>query len=129
MKRWVLISVWVFVLCLFFGSIALTQQQGKVEIGGLIINQTQTRIGQEFYQNFVIFWQAPSGMKDYNIFVAEMTNPVWGNYIWIEVGGFISKEIVYGETFKSRSGQEEIEQAARKGVEMAAEYVRRANFD
>lgn len=58
MKRCGLISVLVFVLSLVFGSIALAQRE--VEVDGLIIDQTQTRIGQEFFQNFVTFWEAPS---------------------------------------------------------------------
>ena len=124
MKRWGLIlvfSVLVFVLSLVFSSIALTQQRREVEVDGLIIDQTQTRIGQEFYQSFVTFWEAPSGIEDYNIVVTEMANPTWGSWIWIEVGGFVSKEIVYREMLKPRS--EEIEEAAKKGTESIKKYL------
>ena len=79
MKRLGLILVLVFVLSLVFSSIALTQQRREVEVDGLIIDQTQTRIGQEFYQSFVTFWEAPSGIEDYNIVVTEMANPTWGS--------------------------------------------------
>lgn len=119
LKRWslilvlafVLISVLVFVLSLIFGSIALSQPR-EVEMNGLIIDQTQTKIGQEFFQNFVTFWQAPSGIKNYNynILVTEMANR-WGSWIWIEV----NNRKVYGELLKPRS--EEIEETAKKGVE------------
>jgi len=123
MKRWGLISVFsvlIFVLSLVFGS-ALLAQGGEVEIDGLIIDQTQTRIGQEFYQNFVTFWEAPLGIEDYNILITEMANPTWGSWIWIEVGGFVSKEIVYREILKPRS--EEIEKTAQKGVEVVKKYL------
>jgi len=123
MKRLGLILVLVFVLSLVFSSIALTQQRREVEVDGLIIDQTQTRIGQEFYQSFVTFWEAPSGIEDYNIVVTEMANPTWGSWIWIEVGGFVSKEIVYREMLKPRS--EEIEEAAKKGTESIKEYLYR----
>jgi len=120
MKRLSLISVLVFVLSLVFGS-AVLAQRGEVEIDGLIIDQTQTRIGQEFYQNFVTFWEAPLGIEDYNILITEMANPTWGSWIWIEVGGFVSKEIVYREILKPRS--EEIEKTAQKGVEVVKKYL------
>lgn len=123
MKRWGLISVFsvlIFVLSLVFGS-ALLAQGGEVEIDGLIIDQTQTRIGQEFYQNFVTFWEAPLGIEDYNILITEMANPTWGSWIWVEVGGFVSKEIVYREILKPRS--EEIEKTAQKGVEVVKKYL------
>ena len=120
MKRLSLISVLVFVLSLVFGS-ALLAQRGEVEIDGLIIDQTQTRIGQEFYQNFVTFWEAPLGIEDYNILITEMANPTWGSWIWVEVGGFVSKEIVYREILKPRS--EEIEKTAQKGVEVVKKYL------
>ena len=123
MKRLGLILVLVFVLSLVFSSIALTQQRREVEIDGLIIDQTQTRIGQEFYQSFVTFWEAPSGIEDYNIVIVEMANPTWGSWIWIEVGGLVSKEIVYRETLKPRL--EEIEETAKKGVEVVREYLYR----
>jgi len=122
MKRLSLISVLVFVLSLVFGS-AVLAQRGEVEIDGLIIDQTQTRIGQEFYQNFVTFWEAPPGIEDYNIVITEMANPTWGSWIWIEVGGLVSKEIVYRETLKPRL--EEIEETAKKGVEVVREYLYR----
>jgi len=120
MKRLSLISVLVFVLSLVFGS-AVLAQRGEVEIDGLIIEQTQTRIGQEFYQNFVTFWEAPLGIEDYNILITEMANPTWGSWIWVEVGGFVSKEIVYREILKPRS--EEIEETAQKGVEVVKKYL------
>ena len=122
MKRLSLISVLVFVLSLVFGS-AVLAQRGEVEIDGLIIDQTQTRIGQEFYQNFVTFWEAPPGIEDYNIVIVEMANPTWGSWIWIEVGGLVSKEIVYRETLKPRL--EENEETAKKGVEVVREYLYR----
>jgi len=122
MKRWSLISTLVFILSLVFGSIASAQQK-EVEVDGLIIDQTQTRIGQEFYQNFVTFWESPIGIENYNILVTEMASPTWGSWIWIEVGDLISKEIVYQEILKPRA--EEIEDAAKKGVEVVKEYLYR----
>lgn len=116
MKKWGLVSVLVFVLSLVFGS-AVLAQRGELEIDGLIIDQTQTRIGQEFYQNFVTFWEAPSGIKDYNILVTEMASPFWGSLIGIEVNDVV----VYRGLLRPRS--EEIEEAAKKEVESIKEYL------
>ncbi|MEK7578496.1 MAG: CsgE family curli-type amyloid fiber assembly protein [Patescibacteria group bacterium] len=124
MRKWGLVSVLVFVLSLVFVSIALSQQK-EVEIDGLVIDQTQTRIGQEFYQNFVSFWEKPLGIGDYNIVIIEMANPTWGSWVWIEVGGFVSKETVYREILKPKP--EEIEEAVNKGIESVKEYLYRLN--
>ena len=67
--------------------------------------------------------EAPPGIEDYNIVITEMANPTWGSWIWIEVGGLVSKEIVYRETLKPRL--EEIEETAKKGVEVVREYLYR----
>lgn len=122
MKRLGLISLSIFTLSLFFGSVALAQQK-EVEIDGLIIDRTQTKIGLELYQNFVTFWEAPEGIKDYNILIAEMASPAWGSLVWIEVGDLVGKETVYQGILKPRP--EEIEEAAKKGCEIVKEYLYR----
>lgn len=102
---------------LSFGSIAF----GQAEIDGLVIEQTQTRTGHEFYRNFVTFWEAPRGVKGYNIIIIEKASPRWGSWIWIEVVSFISRKTVYRVLLKPRT--EEIEEKAKKGVRVTTEYL------
>lgn len=104
---------------LSFSSIAF----GQEEIAGLIIDQTQTRIGHEFYRNFVTFQEteALKGIKDYNIIVIERASPRWGSWIWIEVGSFISRKTVHRTILKPRT--EEIEEEAEKAVMVIKEYL------
>ena len=89
------------------------------EITGLIIEETMTRIGYEFYENFFILWEAPEGIKDYNIFIDERASPLWGS--WIQVK--IDTTIVWSKILKPRS--EEIEEAAEKAVEVTKEFLSR----
>jgi len=89
------------------------------EITGLIIEETMTKIGYEFYENFFILWEAPEGIKDYNIFIDERASPLWGS--WIQVK--IDTTIVWSKILKPRS--EEIEEAAEKAVEVTKEFLSR----
>ncbi len=108
----------------FSGLIAFAQD---VEIDYLIIDQTQTRIGHEFYRDFITFWEPPMGIKDYNIFISEKANARWGSWIQVEVGGLISKNAVYKKLLKPRSGNAEEEakiaiRAVRKHFTHLQEY-------
>lgn len=105
------------ILGLFVLSLASTIWGEEVEIGGLIIDQTQTRIGHDFYLHFVTFWLPPEGIEDYNIFIIERASPHWGNWIWIKV----NMDLVYRNMLKPRS--EEIEEEAKKGVAVIRGYL------
>lgn len=118
MRRWGLILLLVFTLSLVFSSIALGQRR-EVEVNGLILDQTQTRIGQQFYENFVMFWESPSEIEDYNILVTEMASPIWGSWVRIEV----NTVMVYEDLLKPRS--ENVEESAKKAVESVREYLYR----
>lgn len=87
------------------------------EITGLIIEQTMSRIGYEFHEFFFIRWEAPKGIKDYNIFIDERASPLWGS--WIQVK--IDTNVVWSKVLKPRS--EEIEEAAKKAVKVTKEFL------
>jgi len=116
------VVVIAFVLGLGF-TFAVTAQgevkREEVEIDGLIIDQTQTRIGREFYQQFVTFWEAPEGIADYNIFIVEKATPQWGSVVWIKVNDVM----VYRNVLRPRT--EGIKEAVRKCAEITREYLYR----
>ncbi len=56
-----------------------------LEIDGLLINETKTKIGQDFYEFFFNFWQAPDNAKDYTLFVSERPTGNSGSWIWVNV--------------------------------------------
>jgi len=100
-------------------TMAAVEAEIMEEISGLIIEETMTRIGYEFYENFFILWEASEGIKDYNIFIDERASPLWGS--WIQVK--IDTTIVWSKILKPRS--EEIEEAAEKAVEVTKEFLSR----
>lgn len=99
---------------------AEAEEQLIAEITGLIIEQTMTRIGYEFYENFFIRWEAPEGIKDYNIFINERAG-LWGSWVRVD----IDSNTAWQKVLRPRS--EEIEEAAKEAVEATKEYL--ANYE
>lgn len=99
-------------------TIAVAEEELMKEITGLIIEQTMTKIGYEFYENFFIRWEAPEGIKDYNIFINERAGP-WGSWVRVD----IDTKTVWQKVLRPRS--EEIEEAAKEAVEATREYFSR----
>jgi len=88
------------------------------EIAGLIIEETMTKIGYEFYEQFFLQWKAPQvGLKHYNILIAERASPTWGSLVEVNVG----ETTVWSGVLRPRS--EEIEEAAKQAIEAAKEYL------
>ncbi len=89
------------------------------EIDGLVIDQTQTRIGYEFYSTFSLHWEAPvqNGVDDYTITVIERASPQWGSWIWIK----INDAYMYRKILQPRQG--EVENEARKAVGTVKKYL------
>jgi curli production assembly/transport component CsgE len=54
---------------------------------GLTINQTVTRFGQVFYNEFVKHWNDYSHLVSANLTVYERPSARWGSLIWIEYRG------------------------------------------
>jgi curli production assembly/transport component CsgE len=89
------------------------------EITGLIIEQTMTKIGYDFYEYFFLFWEAPQqvGIDDYNIFIFERASPMWGSWIWVVV----NDSTIWDRVLKPRST--EIEDAAKEAIEVVKQYL------
>ncbi|WP_162256871.1 CsgE family curli-type amyloid fiber assembly protein [Noviherbaspirillum sp. Root189] len=52
--------------------------------GGIVVNQTVTVAGQEFFQCFVAAWRDRDLSERYAISVMERPSARWGSQIWIE---------------------------------------------
>lgn len=89
------------------------------EITGLIIEQTMTRIGYDFYEYFFLLWETPRmlGIRDYNIFINERASPMWGSWIWVDVNG----ATIWNKVLKPRSA--EVEDAAKEAIEVTKQYL------
>ena len=116
MKRLKMDLILVFVLSLIFSSNVLAQPK-ETEVDGLILSQTQTTFGYEFYQSFVTFWKELEVTKDYTILILERANPIWG--IWIEIE--VKETTVYQHRLQPRS--EEIESEAKEAVKSTRQYL------
>ena len=88
----------------------------ELEIQGLVIDETQTKIGQDFYQSFFALWEPPEEVECI-IFIIERASPQWGSWIWVRV----NDSVVWRGVLRPRS--EEIEEAARRAVEVARKYL------
>jgi curli production assembly/transport component CsgE len=97
---------------------AVTEEELMQEITGLIIEETVTKIGYEFYEYFFIKWKSPPGAhKHYNILITERVSSTWGSLIEVNIG----ESTVWSGMLKPSS--EEIEDAAQQAVEAATEYL------
>ncbi len=98
-------------------EVAAEEEKVMEEISGLIIEQTMTGIGYGFYETFFVLWEAPEGIKEYNIFIIERASPTWGS--WVEVN--VDDTTVWSNVLKPRF--EEIEEAVKEAVEVAKIYL------
>ena len=104
-----------------FVSLSLPGRLGAGEMGitGLVIDQTRSRVGQEFYENFYRKWMSlPASFRDgYNIVVGEFYNPKYGFVLSVKVDG----TLVYQSFTMPRS--EEIEERAKEAIGAVIDYI------
>jgi curli production assembly/transport component CsgE len=93
--------------------------QKDVEIEGLLIDQTRSRIGYDFYQDFVSFWEAPPGARNYNLVIIEQNEPRYGSWVSIK----INDNLVYRALL--RPGPEDIAATAHEAVAVVREFLLR----
>ncbi len=98
---------------LYIPTLFAQNESVDIEIDGLIIDQTQTKIGRDFYDYFYANWEAPLFIKNYNIYVKERPLPKMGSWIFIEA----HEQQVFRQVLRPRAA--DIEESAKK----AAEYV------
>ncbi len=78
-----------------------------LEIDGLVIDETRTRVGRDFYEKFYNLWTAPFGVSDYSIFVEEQ--PPRGRSVAVRVK--VNDKLV---SFHHLQPREEMLEAAAK---------------
>jgi curli production assembly/transport component CsgE len=114
MKASALIFLLIFPLALAHGPSVWAQSE--VEIEGLIIDQTRSKMGHDFYQEFVTSWEDPPGVRAYNIVIGEQNDPRLGNWVVLEIG-----DSVYRALLKPRA--EDIAQAASEAIAATRDYL------
>ena len=94
-------------------SFSSSAAEPNFEIGGLVVDQTVSRVGHLFYENLMNGWDVPADAG--TIIVRERPDIFAGNIVWIE----INDDIVYQDRVGFRPGGiEEKAQAARALAEL-----------
>lgn len=90
---------------------------------GVVVNQTVTVAGQDFYQRFVAAWRERDLSERFSISIHERPSPRWGSQVWIE---FAQRRI-----FQSAlpGGRGEIQALAEKAIETAYQLIADAEVD
>ena len=86
-------------------------------LDGLVVDETQTRIGRDFYDAFYRQWQAPEGARGFTVSVQE--KPLRGQGILIAVR--VNDELAFQARLQPRSDFDAI---ARQGVAYAYHRLR-----
>lgn len=88
-----------------------------LEIDGLIIDETRTKIGRDYYEVFYNQWEAPKGAKNFTIKIKEL--PSRGRGAQIQV--FVNDEKLIHRSVQPR--QEMIEDLASRSVNALAQWL------
>lgn len=57
----------------------------SLELDGLILDETLTKIGHDFYKYFNDHWNAPEGATNYTIYISEKLMPGMGNLVIVKI--------------------------------------------
>lgn len=89
----------------------------RMEIDGLVVDETQTKLARDFYAEFFSFWQAPNGAFNYTVVVQEQPLPNVGTRVLVRV----NDEIAFQTQLQPRS--EVVQEAARQAVFYTYRFV------
>lgn len=88
-----------------------------LEIGEMIFDETITKVGRDFYDEFFSRWSNPTQLKDFSISIKEMPMPGIGTQITVMLDEIeILKQFI-------RPNQEMIEMLAEYGVGLTNQYL------
>jgi len=92
---------------------------GSVSVGGLVINDTRTTIGSDFYDVFYSRWETPKGAGNVTVRVREQPRPNLGTRIVVEV----EDQTIFRANLRPR--MEQIERAAQGALARAHRYIKK----
>ena len=103
-------------------SIQSLRQRGSMgpESSGLIVDQTITKIGRDFYDQFFSHWEPPPGNEDFTIVINE--RPSRGN------NAIVALTVNENELleFPLQAKFDLIEEAAQQAIEIATGFLQQA---
>ena len=88
-----------------------------LEIGEMVFDETITKVGRDFYDEFFTQWNNPTQIKDFSISIKERPMPGIGTQITVLIDEFeILKQFI-------RPNQEQIEMLAEYTIAIATQYL------
>lgn len=109
------ITLLILCFCLLYSNLYSLYAQ-EVVLSGLILDQTKTHLGRDFYEAFAQRWEFIPGLENYNIIINEISDPRWGTQIQI----FVDDNLVYISPLKPRL--EDIELRAEEAADAVFKY-------
>ena len=88
-----------------------------LEIGEMVFDETITKVGRDFYDEFFSQWSNPSSIKDFSITIKEKPMPGVGTQITV----IIDEQEILKQFI--RPNQEMIEMLAEYSVGLASQYL------
>lgn len=62
-----------------------SERQIMMEIDGMVLDETRSKVGRDFYDVFYSNWQSPDNASNFSIRIAEQPSPSLGTIIYVEV--------------------------------------------
>lgn len=89
----------------------------EIEIDGLLVDNTKTKIGRDFYDLFYANWEPPTNAKNYTITVLEKPFRLTSTLIVVS----INDNVVYQSILQPR--QEVVEQLSEQAIAITFNYL------
>jgi len=104
-------------------TVTKKKKSSYLEIDGLIIDQTQSKIAHDFYDTFFANWLAPEEFREYTILIIEKKQPRNGCLVCIE----INNDLIFQSILSPRNNM--LEEIAKNGVLITTQYLQKRHRD
>lgn len=93
------------------------EEQILLEIDGLVMDETRSKIGKDFYDVFYQRWQAPESASNFTIRISERPTPTLGSFVSVRVNDNLTFQ------YRLQPRYDIIETAAIYAVRMTRQYL------
>lgn len=94
-----------------------TENEVEIEIDGLLVDDTKTKIGRDFYDMFYANWEAPDQAKNYTITIQEKPFRLTSTLVSIS----INDNMVYQSILQPR--QDVVESLSEQAIAQTYNYL------
>jgi curli production assembly/transport component CsgE len=99
------------------GRNGLIDGVSRREIDGLVVDETQTKIGRDFFEVFYAAWERPAGAMNYTVRIQEQPSPSLGTRVVV----FLDDEVLFQLQLQPR--YEVVEELAQQAALYTAREV------